>query len=87
MSAKIIDQIQADMPDVKITTHKYRTLHKNELLGCTCPHIDAEAVYSLVDGLFHLEAVEIANPNVQAFQVNLILKEINEAPSEVREHV
>lgn len=75
------------MPDVKITTHKYRTLHKNELLGCTCPHIDAEAVYSLVDGLFHLEAVKIANPNVQAFQVNLILKKINEAPSEVREHV
>lgn len=46
-----------------------RPLSKGEVLGCTAPRLssDIDTVLFVADGRFHLEAMMIANPNVQTF--------------------
>lgn len=48
-----------------------RPLSKGEVLGCTAPTIEAgeaDAVVYVGDGRFHLEAIMIANPLLDAYR-------------------
>nr|NVI71076.1 putative diphthamide biosynthesis protein 1 [Cucujiformia] len=48
---------------------QFRPLSPGEILGCTAPVLRcAEVVIYLGDGRFHLEAVMIANPKLQAYR-------------------
>nr|MBE5724759.1 putative diphthamide biosynthesis protein 1 [Cucujiformia] len=46
-----------------------RPLSAGEILGCTAPPIDnVDAIIYLGDGRFHLEAIMISNPKIQAYR-------------------
>ncbi|CAL6037906.1 Diphthamide_biosynthesis protein [Hexamita inflata] len=89
-TACFIPQIHAylaeALPNLKIQQHKFAPLNQNEILGCTCPKTSASVVYSLVDGLFHMEAVCITN-STNVYQVNLVLNEIKQVESEVHQNL
>ncbi|KAJ3317307.1 Diphthamide biosynthesis protein 1 [Boothiomyces sp. JEL0866] len=52
----------------EVVVPQSRPLSKGEILGCTAPKIDADVLVYLGDGRFHLEAIMIANPNIEAFR-------------------
>jgi 2-(3-amino-3-carboxypropyl)histidine synthase len=53
-----------------ITVPQSRPLSRGETLGCTAPTVSGEfdAIIFVADGRFHLEALMIANPTVDAFR-------------------
>lgn len=50
------------------STPKTSPLSPGEILGCTSPTIDADAIIYLGDGRFHLESAMIANPSLKAYK-------------------
>ncbi|CAG2115329.1 unnamed protein product [Medioppia subpectinata] len=62
----------------RVLTPQSRPLSPGEVLGCTAPKLPPEvnAIVFLADGRFHLEAIMIANPAVDAFRYNPYNKEI-----------
>ncbi|KAJ3272906.1 Diphthamide biosynthesis protein 1 [Terramyces sp. JEL0728] len=52
----------------EVVVPQSRPLSKGEILGCTAPKIEADVLVYLGDGRFHLEAIMIANPNIEAFR-------------------
>nr|NVI70997.1 putative diphthamide biosynthesis protein 1 [Cucujiformia] len=60
----------------KVNTPQCKPLSAGEILGCTAPVMnDVDAIIYLGDGRFHLEAVMIANPKVQAYRYDPYEKE------------
>lgn len=53
-----------------ITLPNSRPLSSGEVLGCTAPKLDAKinTIIFICDGRFHLEAMMIANPDIQAYR-------------------
>ncbi|GBP70064.1 2-(3-amino-3-carboxypropyl)histidine synthase subunit 1 [Eumeta japonica] len=47
---------------------KCKPLSPGEILGCTAPKVDCDALVYLGDGRFHLESIMIANPTVRAYK-------------------
>nr|NVI70971.1 putative diphthamide biosynthesis protein 1 [Cucujiformia] len=55
-----------------------KPLSGGEILGCTAPVLkDIDSIIYLGDGRFHLEAVMIANPNIQAYRYDPYEKEFS----------
>ncbi|EDO35280.1 predicted protein [Nematostella vectensis] len=55
--------------DYQVEIPQCKPLSPGEILGCTAPMLkDKDAVIYLGDGRFHLEAVMIANPAIQAYR-------------------
>lgn len=63
--AKHLRQLQFD-----IVLPQSRPLSSGEVLGCTAPKLDPtiNTILFICDGRFHLEALMIANPTVEAFR-------------------
>ncbi|XP_054159816.1 2-(3-amino-3-carboxypropyl)histidine synthase subunit 1-like [Oppia nitens] len=57
-----------------------KPLSPGEVLGCTAPQLPQEVntIIFVADGRFHLEALMIANPSVNAFKYNPYNKEITQ---------
>lgn len=51
-----------------ITVPQSKPLSPGEILGCTAPKVDCDAIVYLGDGRFHLEAIMIANPKIPAYK-------------------
>ena len=64
----------------RVTIPQSKPLSPGEVLGCTAPKLPAEAntIVFIADGRFHLEAIMIANPNINAFKYNPYNKEITQ---------
>ncbi|OSX74404.1 hypothetical protein BU14_0290s0012 [Porphyra umbilicalis] len=63
--------LRAAFPASPPLTPQAKPLSPGELLGCTAPTLDGDAVDALVyvgDGRFHLEAAMIANPGLRALR-------------------
>ncbi|KAJ3309463.1 Diphthamide biosynthesis protein 1 [Boothiomyces sp. JEL0838] len=56
------------LQDYKVVVPQSRPLSKGEILGCTAPKIEADVLVYLGDGRFHLEAIMIANPTIEAYR-------------------
>lgn len=56
--------------DYTITLAQSRPLSSGEVLGCTAPRLDStvNTIVFICDGRFHLEALMIANPDVEAYR-------------------
>ncbi|KAJ3255795.1 Diphthamide biosynthesis protein 1 [Boothiomyces macroporosus] len=52
----------------EVVVPQSRPLSKGEILGCTAPKIEADVLVYLGDGRFHLEAIMIANPTIEAYR-------------------
>lgn len=54
----------------KVTLPQSRPLSSGEVLGCTAPKLDPEinTIVFICDGRFHLEALMIANPTIDAYR-------------------
>lgn len=66
---RVLDQLLLDSRLVEhfgsISIPQVKPLGKGEVLGCTAPNIDdLDAVVSVADGRFHLEALMMANPHL-----------------------
>ncbi|XP_075984266.1 diphthamide biosynthesis 1 [Anticarsia gemmatalis] len=66
-----------------VTVPQCKPLSPGEILGCTAPKLEADAVIYLGDGRFHLEAIMIANPNISAYKYDPYEKKFT---SELYEH-
>ncbi|CAG2165266.1 unnamed protein product [Oppiella nova] len=64
----------------RVLTPQSKPLSPGEVLGCTAPQLPPEVntIVFLADGRFHLEAIMIANPTVDAFKYNPYNKEITQ---------
>lgn len=56
--------------EFNITLPQSRPLSSGEVLGCTAPKLDSSVntIVFICDGRFHLEALMIANPNINAYR-------------------
>lgn len=66
-----------------VTVPQSKPLSPGEILGCTAPKLNADAIVYLGDGRFHLEAIMIANPKIAAYKYDPYEKKFT---SEVYEH-
>ena len=64
----------------RVTIPQSKPLSPGEVLGCTAPKLPPEVntIVFIADGRFHLEAIMIANPKVNAFKYNPYNKEITQ---------
>ncbi|WFD31622.1 2-(3-amino-3-carboxypropyl)histidine synthase [Malassezia sp. CBS 17886] len=63
----------------EVTVPQIRPLSPGEILGCTSPKLDANAVDAILyvgDGRFHLESIMIANPAIPAFRYDPYTKRL-----------
>lgn len=51
-----------------VTVPQTKPLSPGEILGCTAPKLQADAIVYLGDGRFHLESIMIANPTISAYK-------------------
>nr|NVI70972.1 putative diphthamide biosynthesis protein 1 [Cucujiformia]NVI71014.1 putative diphthamide biosynthesis protein 1 [Cucujiformia] len=62
----------------KVSLPQSKPLSSGEILGCTAPVLRCtDAVIYLGDGRFHLEAVMIANPKIEAYRYDPYAKEFS----------
>eukprot|EP00768_Dysnectes_brevis_P002845 gnl/Dysnectes_brevis/2080_a2410_1306.p1 GENE.gnl/Dysnectes_brevis/2080_a2410_1306~~gnl/Dysnectes_brevis/2080_a2410_1306.p1 ORF type:complete len:343 (+),score=47.26 gnl/Dysnectes_brevis/2080_a2410_1306:152-1180(+) len=55
----------------QVTLPRRSPLPPGEILGCTCPQFpDVDCIVSVVDGLFHLEAAALANPDKKIIRLD-----------------
>ncbi len=57
--------------NTRVTVPQVKPLSPGEVLGCTSPKLDKDAIDAIVyigDGRFHLESIMIANPRIPAFR-------------------
>eukprot|EP01094_Clydonella_sp_ATCC50884_P016052 TRINITY_DN2674_c0_g4_i3.p1 TRINITY_DN2674_c0_g4~~TRINITY_DN2674_c0_g4_i3.p1 ORF type:complete len:228 (-),score=47.50 TRINITY_DN2674_c0_g4_i3:192-875(-) len=62
---------QLDARGYSVQCPQCRPLSKGEVLGCTSPVLDKDAIDALVyvgDGRFHLESILISNPGIRAYR-------------------
>nr|MBE5724742.1 putative diphthamide biosynthesis protein 1 [Cucujiformia] len=60
----------------KVTLPQSHPLSGGEILGCTAPILkDVDAIIYLGDGRFHLEAIMIANPEIEGYRYDPYKKE------------
>ena len=66
--------------DFIVSIPQSRPLSPGEVLGCTAPKLpeNVNSIIFIADGRFHLEAVMIANPSIDAFKYNPYNKEITQ---------
>lgn len=64
----------------RVSIPQSRPLSPGEVLGCTAPKLPEEVntIIFIADGRFHLEAIMIANPSVNAYKYNPYNKEITQ---------
>ncbi|CAG9104537.1 unnamed protein product [Plutella xylostella] len=54
--------------DYIVTVPQCKPLSPGEILGCTAPKVNCDAIVYLGDGRFHLESIMIANPTIPAYK-------------------
>jgi len=70
--------VQLKSEGYSITIPKSSPLSPGEILGCTSPSLESEALVYLGDGRFHLESAMIANPATKAFKYDPYSKEFTQ---------
>lgn len=67
-----VDKADNSTGRIIIYRPKQSKLHDFEVLGCTCVRFppEVQAIVSIVDGDFHLEAACLSNPKIPAFKLN-----------------
>lgn len=61
-----------------VTVPQCKPLSPGEILGCTAPKTNSDAIVYLGDGRFHLESIMIANPKIPAFKYDPYDKKFTE---------
>nr|NVI71044.1 putative diphthamide biosynthesis protein 1 [Cucujiformia] len=70
-------RIQLEEVGYTVSTPQAKPLSGGEILGCTAPILPCtDTVIYLGDGRFHLEAIMIANPKIEAFRYDPYAKEL-----------
>jgi 2-(3-amino-3-carboxypropyl)histidine synthase len=53
---------------IKATIPRSKPLSGGEILGCTAPKVTDDLIIYIGDGRFHLEAMMMANPSIEAYR-------------------
>lgn len=53
---------------LQINIPRSKPLSQGEILGCTAPTVKDDLIFYVGDGRFHLEAMMMANPGIEAFR-------------------
>nr|MBE5724758.1 putative diphthamide biosynthesis protein 1 [Cucujiformia] len=70
--------IELEIMGYEVVLPQSKPLSAGEILGCTAPVLsDIDAIIYLGDGRFHLEAIMIANPKIQAYRYDPYEKEFS----------
>ncbi|UYV79336.1 DPH1 [Cordylochernes scorpioides] len=79
-TVQFLSTLQSTAADLRkegyqITIPQSRPLSPGEILGCTAPRLPGiDTIIYLGDGRFHLEAVMIANPDMEAFRNGILMQ-------------
>jgi len=59
---------QMESRRIQITIPRSKPLSGGEILGCTAPKVKDDLIIYVGDGRFHLEAIMMANPTLEAYR-------------------